>query len=59
LALGLPPGQAQGSLRISLGHHNTNEEIDRLLATLPPTVEALRQTEVSADLAPGNLNEPR
>jgi cysteine desulfurase len=54
LALDLPAGLAQGSLRISLGQLNTNEEIDRLLASLPPIVETLRQTEVNAGQETGN-----
>jgi cysteine desulfurase len=33
---------AHGSLRISTGRETTSEEIDALLAALPPVVEGLR-----------------
>jgi cysteine desulfurase len=42
LAIGLPHEKAHGSLRISLGHFNTEEEVDYLLEVLPPIVERLR-----------------
>ncbi len=42
LAIGLPHEKAHGSLRITLGHDNTEEEVDRLLEELPPIVERLR-----------------
>ena len=41
-AMGVPPDVARASLRISLGHENTGEDIDRLLETLPRAVEKLR-----------------
>lgn len=44
LALGLPPALAGGSLRISLGRQNTDDEIDRFIALLPGLVERLRAT---------------
>jgi cysteine desulfurase len=43
LAIGLPHEKAHGSLRVSLGHFNTEEEIDLILKELPPIVERLRQ----------------
>jgi cysteine desulfurase len=43
LALGLDPRRAEGSLRITLGHHNTEEEVRSFLEQLPPLVERLRQ----------------
>ena len=42
LALGLPYEVAHGSLRFSLGHDTTDQDIDFVLETLPPLVEKLR-----------------
>lgn len=42
LALGLPPEVAHGSVRFTLGHDTTKEDIDYVLETLPPLVEKLR-----------------
>jgi len=42
LALGMPYEVAHGSLRFTLGHTTTREDIDYVLATLPPLVEKLR-----------------
>jgi cysteine desulfurase len=42
LALGIPPEIAQGSLRMTLGRDNTEEEIDYVIKTLPKIVERLR-----------------
>lgn len=42
LAMGLDHGTAHGSLRISLGDQNTEEEVDKFLEVLPPIVEKLR-----------------
>ena len=42
LAIGLPHEKAHGSLRITLSHINTDEEIDYLIETLPPIVQRLR-----------------
>ena len=41
-AMGLSPDRARSSVRFSLGRDNTAEEIDRVLAVLPPIVEDLR-----------------
>jgi cysteine desulfurase len=41
-AMGVPPDIARASLRITLGHENTLEDIDALLQKLPPAVEKLR-----------------
>jgi len=43
LALGLRHEQAHGSLRISLGRENTEEEVDRFLEVLPGVVSKLRE----------------
>ena len=42
LALGLDHGTAHGSLRLTLGHVTTGEDIDFVLDTLPGIVERLR-----------------
>lgn len=42
LAIGLPHEVAHGSLRLSLSHYNTEEDVDYILAELPPIVESLR-----------------
>ncbi|HIE28997.1 TPA: cysteine desulfurase NifS [Candidatus Poribacteria bacterium] len=41
-AIGLPPEIAHGSVRISLGRDNTEEEINYVLETLPSVVNRLR-----------------
>ncbi len=43
LAIGLPHEKAQGSLRLTIGHFNTEEEADYLLKELPPIVARLRE----------------
>jgi cysteine desulfurase len=42
LSIGLPHEIAHGSLRFSLNHTNTEEDIDYILEKLPPIVEKLR-----------------
>ncbi len=41
-AMGIPPITAQGTIRVSLGHQNTEQDIDDLLHILPKTVAKLR-----------------
>jgi cysteine desulfurase len=43
LALGLGAEEAHGSLRLSLGRENTEDEVDMFLDVFPPIVEKLRQ----------------
>ena len=43
LALGLGAEEAHGSMRISLGRENTQEEADAFLEAFPPIVDKLRQ----------------
>ncbi len=43
LAIGLPHEKAHGSLRISIGRYNTEEEVDFLLKELPPIITRLRE----------------
>ncbi|MFC2008057.1 aminotransferase class V-fold PLP-dependent enzyme, partial [Chloroflexota bacterium] len=42
LALGIPPEEAHGSLRFSLGKWTTREDIERVLEVLPVIVSKLR-----------------
>ena len=42
LAIGLQADQAQGSLRITLGRNNTEDDVDYLLSVLPGLVNKLR-----------------
>jgi len=42
LALGLPHEVAHGSLRLTLGRSNTEEQVDRVLEVLPGIVQKLR-----------------
>jgi cysteine desulfurase len=49
-AIGLPYEAAHGSMRFTLGHATTEADIKKLLVTLPPIVEKLRQ------LSPVRLN---
>lgn len=42
LAIGLLPEIAHGSLRLTLGKGNTNEEIDYVISILPGVIEKLR-----------------
>jgi cysteine desulfurase len=43
LALGLRAEDAHGSMRVSLGRENTEEEVDAFLDAFPPIVDKLRQ----------------
>ncbi len=43
LALGLSPEIARGSLRLSLGKHSTEEDVDYILHKLPKVVAKLRE----------------
>jgi cysteine desulfurase len=42
LALGIPPEQAHGSLRFTLGRENTETDVERVLEVLPGIVARLR-----------------
>lgn len=43
LATGLPHEKAHGSLRLTLGHFNTEDEVDRVISELPPIISRLRE----------------
>lgn len=51
-ALGVPSETARGSLRLTTGLHNTAEQIERVLAALPPAIAALRVMSPSFSPAP-------
>jgi len=51
LALGHPYEVAHGSLRFSLGHCNSEKDVDYVLEVLPPIIEKLRK------MSPVNINE--
>jgi cysteine desulfurase len=42
LAMGLSPKEAQGSIRISLGKHTQDEDVDAVVSALKETVDRLR-----------------
>jgi cysteine desulfurase len=42
LAIGLRPEEARGSLRLSLGKYNTEDDVDYILQVLPKVVKRLR-----------------
>ena len=42
-AMGLSPEQARGSIRFSLGKHNTEADVDYALSILPGTIARLRE----------------
>jgi cysteine desulfurase len=42
-AIGLAPEDARATLRLSLGNHTTDDEIDFALETIPPVIDRLRQ----------------
>ena len=42
LAIGVPHEKAHGSIRLSISHETTQEDVDYILETLPPIVQRLR-----------------
>lgn len=52
LAMHLPVELAHGSLRLTLGKDNTDEDVDTILAALPGIVEKLRQYASSVEQLP-------
>ncbi len=43
LAIGVPHEKAHGSVRLSISHETTDEDINYIIETLPPIVERLRK----------------
>jgi cysteine desulfurase len=46
--MGVPLDWAMGSVRTTLGRENTDEDIDYVLAVLPPLVERIRKLSPAA-----------
>ena len=42
VAMGVPEAYLRGSLRLTLGHENTMEDVERVLEVLPAAVERIR-----------------
>ena len=42
LAIGVPHEKAHGSIRLSISHETTEEDVDYIIETLPPIVQRLR-----------------
>ena len=42
LAIGVPHEKAHGSIRLSISHETTDEDIDYIIETMPPIIERLR-----------------
>ncbi len=57
-ALGVPYTAAHGSIRFSLSVYNTDEDVDRVLAVLPPIVRRLREISPFGR-EPSGAGEPR
>ncbi len=51
---GLPPEEAHGSLRLTLGSRNTEEDVDYVLSVLPGVIERLRKM---SPLTPDNTSD--
>ncbi len=43
LAIGVPHEKAHGSLRLSISHETSEEDVDYIIETLPPIVQRLRE----------------
>lgn len=54
LALGLPNEQALGALRLTLGRHTTQTQIDRVLAVVPGIIERLRTLASASEAVAAN-----
>lgn len=58
LAIGLRPEQAHGSLRLTLGKDNTEEEVKQFIDILPDVVAKLREMSPYNEDNPMNPKEP-
>jgi cysteine desulfurase len=54
-AMGVGRDAAKGSLRLSLGHTTTDDDVDRALAVVPPAVERLRRRDPLVARAPAGM----
>lgn len=50
LAMGQPAEQARGSLRLSLGHTSTDDDVDAVLDVLPAAVDRARQAALASSV---------
>lgn len=57
LALGRPAALAAGSLRITLGKDNTDDEVERFLGLLPGLIDRLRSIESVEQYGAGEVGE--
>lgn len=48
LAMGADPASARGSLRLSLGHNSTDDDVDAALRVLPGAVDRARQAALAS-----------
>ncbi|MCV7279773.1 cysteine desulfurase [Mycolicibacterium flavescens] len=48
IAMGADPANARGSLRLSLGHNSTEDDVDAALEVLPAVVERARQAALAS-----------
>ena len=48
IAMGADPASARGSLRLSLGHTSTEDDVEAALAVLPAAVERARQATLAS-----------
>lgn len=57
LSIGLPHEKAHGSLRLTLGHFNTEAEVDTVLEVLPDIVQRLRNmSPLYEEVQKGNIH---
>ncbi len=57
LSIGVPHERAHGSLRFTLSHENTEEDVDYILATLPAIVQKLRDMSPLYDSSMARIKE--
>jgi cysteine desulfurase len=48
LAMGADPARARGSLRFSLGHTSTEDDVDAVVAEIGPVVERARRAGLTS-----------
>lgn len=53
LAMGADPEVARGSLRLSLGHTSTEEDVDAAMQVLPAAVDRARQAALASSSLEG------
>jgi cysteine desulfurase len=52
IAMGASPAQARGSLRLSLGHTSTQDDVDAVLEAIGPAVERAQSAGITSVLSP-------